>query len=114
MRQQTKAERRSSERFLMPSNICLETILNDVDVKLPIEDLSPGGALLLSPDLSESLQTGQTFDGCTLQFPGGPVRVKATVRWQLWPRVGVEFSTMNSRDLTKLLKFLDSIAVKVR
>ena len=93
-----ESDRRSSERFVLPADtpVYLEAVFNGAKVKLLVEDISTGGVLLMAPDICLSLNSGRVLHG-VLMFPEGSAEVDAVVRWQLWPRVGVQPSDAQSR-----------------
>ena len=109
-----KSNRRSNERVAIPPDapVFLEVSFNELPAKLLIEDLSLGGALLICPDIAESLDVGQSIPS-VLILPNGKVRVDATVRWRLWPRVGVQFDGISSEDRAQIAQLIESICAKV-
>src|SRR6266480_3668929 len=92
------SHRRSSERVAMPLAeipVYFETVFDGVEVSLLVENLSAGGGLLMCPDICESLEINQCLRNGVLVLPGGNPRLDAIVRWQLWPRVGVQFDNIS-------------------
>jgi hypothetical protein len=108
-----KSDRRSSERIMLPADMAvyLETSFNDAKVKLLVEDISTGGALLMAPDICLSLHSAQRLQGALI-LPDGSAKVDVIVRWQLWPRVGVQFEGVSSKASALLSKFVESLRVK--
>jgi PilZ domain len=107
------SNRRSSERIVLPADtpVYLETIFNGLKVKVLVEDISTGGVLLMAPDICLSLNSGRSLQG-VLIFPEGRAKVDAIVRWQLWPRVGVQFEGISSEASASISKLLESLRVK--
>jgi hypothetical protein len=108
-----ESERRTSERIVLPADtpVYLETFFNGAKVKLLVEDISTGGILLMAPDICLSLNSGRVLHG-VLIFPEGSTEVDAIVRWQLWPRVGVQFLAISRESSESISKFFDSLRVK--
>ncbi len=72
-----------------------------------VENLSMGGALLIAPSVCESLQPGQRFaQGVLALSPTNTPEVELIVRWQVWPRVGVQFDGLSSDAADKISQFL--------
>lgn len=108
-----KSDRRSSERIVLPADtpIYLEAIFNGAKVKLLVEDISTGGVLLMAPDICLSLNSGRVLHG-VLMFPEGSAEVDTVVRWQLWPRVGVQFLAISRESSASISKFFESLRVR--
>jgi len=110
-----KIDNRASDRVVLPTEIpvYLKTVFNGAEVHLLVEDLSVGGAMLMCPDVCESLQTGQRLRGVVITLPDSHARVDFIVRWQLWPRVGVEFDKLSPETMAKISQFLASLHVLI-
>jgi len=91
--------------------VFLEVTFNELPAKLLVEDLSVGGALLMCPDIAETLDVGQCIPS-VLVLPSGRVRVDATVRWRLWPRVGIQFEGISSEDEKRIAQLIESLCVR--
>src|SRR5213075_793080 len=97
--QSTYLNRRSSERVaLSPEQpVYFQTVFDGFEVSMLVENLSMGGALLMCPGISESLHTGSHLsDGVLVLSKADSPRVDVIVRWQLWPRVGVQFENIST------------------
>jgi hypothetical protein len=108
------SERRSTERFVMSAErpVYFRTIHDGVEVLMLVENLSMGGALLMCPGIYESLRPGQRLsDGALVLSEANCPRVDVIVRWQFWPRIGVQFDGL-TRDaagqISELIETLQS------
>jgi hypothetical protein len=113
MRQNEKpyTEQRSSERVPLPTDppVYLETIFDRAAVSMLVENLSSGGALLMCPDVCESLETGQCLRNGILVLPEGvSAGINVIVRWKLWPRVGVQFDGITPKAAHQIEELLGS------
>src|SRR5262245_50625012 len=93
----SNANRRSSTRIMMQpgQEVYVQATLNDgTEISLLVENLSAGGALLMCPGMF--LHPDKRLDDCLLVLPDfGDVRLNLVVRWQVWPRVGVQFDHLS-------------------
>ena len=104
-------ERRSFERFGMQSgsSAYIQTELNGAQVGLFIEDLSLGGAGLIWPDNPGNLRTGDRLPNCALVLPdSNPIPVQVVIRWQVWPKIGVEFDQLSEDARRQISQFLQA------
>jgi len=104
--------RRSSERVEMPAErpVYILTFVDGGEVCLFVENLSMGGALLMCPDICESLRAGQRLsDGVLVLSGADSTNVNVIVRWQLWPRIGVQFDSISHDAAAKISQLLRSL-----
>jgi len=104
--------RRSSERVALPAErpVYFTTAVDGMEVCLFVENLSMGGALLMCPDICESLRTGQRLsNGVLVLSDANSTQVNLIVRWQLWPRVGVQFDGISHDANAKISQLLRSL-----
>jgi c-di-GMP-binding flagellar brake protein YcgR len=108
-----KSNRRSRERFVIPAEIpvYLQTVFNEFRITLLVEDLSIGGALLICPDICESLEIGQCLHGLLI-MPCGKASVDVIVRWRVWPRVGVQFDGISPEVGAQISQVIDAVSAK--
>jgi hypothetical protein len=110
--QESYLNRRSSERVPMPAErpVYFLTVVDGAEVCLFVENLSMGGALFMCPDICESLRTGQRLsEGVLVLSDSDTTRVNVIVRWQLWPRVGVQFDGISHDAAAKISQLLRSL-----
>jgi len=75
-----------------------------------VENLSADGALLICPAIS-GLQNGQCLrDGELALSDKNTVRLNVIVRWQLWPRIGVQFDNLSPEAARQISQLLEKIA----
>jgi len=111
---QPNDERRSADRVGIPSEqpVYIETVLDGKEVGLLVENFSTGGALLICPEGSDSLQAGKRLPNCLLVLPqSGRIRLNATIRWHVWPKVGVQFDPISADARDRISRFLQAIEV---
>jgi PilZ domain-containing protein len=104
-------ERRSFERFGMQSGNSpyIQTELNGAQVGLFIEDLSLGGAGLIWPDNPGNLRPGDHLPKCSIVLPEAePIPVQVVIRWQVWPKIGVEFDGLSENARHRIARFLQA------
>jgi len=104
--------RRSSERVPMAPErpVYFQTVVDGAEVCLFVENLSMGGALLMCPDICETLRTGQRIpDGVLVLSDADSTNVNVIVRWQFWPRVGVQFDGISHEAAAKISQLLRSL-----
>ena len=105
------SERRSSDRVALQSGspVYIETEVNGTQVGLFIEDLSVGGAGLIWPDNPGNLRAGDQLPNCALVLPGiDPIPVQVIVRWQVWPKIGVQFERLSDGARRQISQFLQA------
>ena len=103
------SERRSSERIPLSREtpVYFRAFHDGTDAEMLVENLSMGGALLMAPGVCESLLPGQRLPNCALALSEAEtVQVDVIVRWQLWPRVGVQFDGLSSDAADQISTFL--------
>ena len=111
---QPNEDRRSADRVGIPSEkpVYIETVLDGKEVGLLVENFSTGGALLICPEGSDSLQAGKHLPNCLLVLPqSGHIRLNATIRWHVWPKVGVQFDSISADARDRISRFLQAIEV---
>jgi|SRR6266404_3450134 len=104
--------RRSSERVPMPAErpVYFLTVVDGSEVCLFVENLSMGGALLMCPDICEALHTGQRLSDAVLVLSDADkTNLNVVVRWQLWPRIGVQFDGLSHEATAKLSQLLRAL-----
>jgi len=104
--------RRSSERVAMPAErpVYFLTVVDGTEVCLFVENLSMGGALLMCPDICETLHTGQRLSGGVLVLSDADrTNLNLVVRWQLWPRIGVQFDGLSHEATAKISQLLRAL-----
>ena len=75
-----------------------------------VENLSMGGALLMCPAIYGSVQNGQCLPEGELVLSGkNSPRVNVVVRWQMWPRIGVEFDNLSPDTASKISELLETL-----
>ena len=112
MQEPPYSNRRSSERVAMPVErpVYFVTVVDGMEISLYVENLSMGGALLMCPDICESLRNGQRLsDGVLVLSDANSTNVNVIVRWQLWPRVGVQFDGISHDAAAKISQLLRSL-----
>ena len=82
------------------------------EVYMLVENLSLGGALLMAPGIYDPLQPGQRLPEGALVFAddSGP-NVTVIVRWQFWPRIGVQFDGLSDHAGAQIRLLLESLPV---
>jgi hypothetical protein len=88
--------------------VYLDMTFDWAELSMLVENLSSGGALLMCPDVCESLETGQCLQEGVLVSPRGLTVINVIVRWKLWPRVGVEFDRISSTAAAQIANLLES------
>ena len=104
--------RRSAERVPMSPEkpVYAQLVFEGIALNIFVENLSTGGALLLCPDICESLQVGRRLaDGMLVLPDTEKALVDVIVRWKLWPRVGVQFDGISPQTTAQLSLFLESL-----
>jgi hypothetical protein len=94
---------------MLPSGtpVYIQARLNGHIANLLVENLSSGGATLISPDDGE-LRNGDALPFSALVLPEGPaIPVTPIVRWTMWPRIGVEFESISDEKEREIARFLD-------
>ena len=87
-----------------------QLLFEGAELNIFVENLSTGGALLLCPDICESLQVGRRLaDGMLVLPDTEKALVDVIVRWKLWPRVGVQFDGISPQTTAQLSLFLESL-----
>lgn len=113
MHEQPNEERRSVERVSSDKPIYIEVVLDGKEVGLLVENFSIGGALLICPEGSDALQAGKRFRECQLVLPDfGRIPINATIRWHVWPKVGVQFDPISNDASALISRFLQAIEVQ--
>src|SRR5207247_30798 len=111
---QPNDERRSADRVGIPSEqpVYIQTVLDGKEVGLLVENFSTGGALLICPEGSDSLQAGKHLPNCLLVLPqSGHIRLNATIRWHVWPKVGGEVDSHRGAGADRTARFLPASEV---
>jgi hypothetical protein len=75
-----------------------------------VENLSMGGALLMCPVIYNSLQHGQCLPDVELVLSDtNSPRVNVVVRWQFWPRIGVQFDNLSANAASQISQSLETL-----
>jgi hypothetical protein len=75
-----------------------------------VENISTGGALLMCPAIYNSVQPGQQLtDGELVLADANNPRVDVIVRWQFWPRIGVQFEKLSPDAASQISKLIESL-----
>jgi hypothetical protein len=110
--QSKNSNRRSAERVpISPEKpVYAQLVFEGIKLNIFVENLSTGGALLLCPDICESLNIGRRLADGVLVLPDTEeASVDVIVRWKLWPRVGVQFDGISPETTAQLSLFLESL-----
>jgi hypothetical protein len=109
------SDRRSGPRIPISTDtpVYLETVFDGADVTLLVENLSTGGALLMCPEICESLQPGECLPDGVMTLPGGTAGVNVVVRWTFWPRAGVQFEGISTEAAEQIAEFLESLRCQI-
>jgi len=85
-------------------------VFEGISLNIFVENLSTGGALLMCPDICESLHIGRRLaHGVLVLSDAERALVDVVVRWKLWPRVGVQFDGISTQTTAQLSQFLESL-----
>ena len=106
------SNRRSSERFVISGekSVYFRTVHGGIEFRMLVENLSMGGALLMCPAIYESIQTGECLsDGELVLSDSNSLRVNAIIRWQFWPRIGVQFDQLSWDAAAQISQLLESL-----
>ena len=104
------SERRLHPRFVMSGErpVYVRAIHDDQEIHMLVENLSMGGALLMCPAVYGSLQNGQCLhDAELILSEAGSPRVNLNVRWQFWPRIGVQFDALSAAASSQISQLLE-------
>lgn len=105
-------EQRSHPRFVTKQPVYVRTVHEGNEFQMLIENLSLGGASLMCPSIYGLLQNGQCLRSAELVLSNGNTpRMSLIIRWQLWPRLGVEFDNLSpdaAWQISELLETLNS------
>jgi hypothetical protein len=96
----------------MSSNqpVYLRIVHEGQNLRILVEDLSMGGALLMCPVLSNSIQNGQCLrDGELVLSEGEKAQVNVVARWQIWPRIGVQFDNLSPDAASRISRLLETL-----
>ena len=107
-----RPERRTNPRFIMSSNqpVYLQLVHEGQNLCVLVEDLSMGGALLMCPAIYNSIQNGQCLrDGELVLSEGERPQVNVVVRWQFWPRIGVQFDNLSPDAASRISRLLETL-----
>ena len=90
--------------------VYLRAVHDGNEFEMLVENLSMGGALLMCPAIYGLLQDGQRLaDGeLTLSGEKNP-RVNVIVRWQLWPRLGVQFDNLSVDAASRISQMIETL-----
>ena len=104
-------EQPSSPRFVMSAErpVYLRTVHDGHECEMLVENVSMSGAVLMCPAIYGSLQDGQRLpDGELILSGANNLRVNAIVRWQLWPRLGVEFDNLSAEAASQISQLIET------
>ncbi len=101
-----------SPRFVMSAErpVYLRAIHDGNELQMLVENLSMGGALLMCPVIYGSLHNGQCLPDAELVLSDrNSPRVNIIVRWQLWPRIGVQFDNLSANAASQISQSLETL-----
>ena len=104
-------DRRSVERVAMRTDkpVYIEANVDGSDVAMLVENLSTGGATVIYPEDSESLQPGKYLQESAINLgDSGRFSVTAVIRWRIWPKLGIQFDRISDNARSQIERFLGS------
>jgi hypothetical protein len=89
--------------------VYLRAVHDGNELRMLVENLSMGGALLMCPVIYGSLHSGQCIPNAELVLSEtNSPRVNVIVRWQLWPRIGVQFDQLSADAASQISELLET------
>ena len=110
------SERRLHPRFVMSGErpVYVRAIHDDQEIHMLVENLSMGGALLMCPAIYGSLHDGQCLPDAELVLSEANIpRINLSVRWQFWPRIGVQFDAISADAASQISQLLETQVVSI-
>ena len=90
--------------------VYLRAVHDGREFDMLVENLSMGGALLMCPAIYGSLKDGQHLpDGELILSGSNNPRVNVIVRWQLWPRLGVQFDNLSGDAASQISQLIGTL-----
>jgi c-di-GMP-binding flagellar brake protein YcgR len=108
-------DRRLAQRVALTSSrpAYIQTWWNGAEAALLVENLSAGGATLICPERAELVGEGEQLPDSILVLPLGPrISVRPIVRWHIWPRIGVQFESIEEDSQQQITKFLRRVKLE--
>ena len=105
-------EQRSHPRFVTSAEhpVYVRTVHEGNEFQMLVENLSMGGASLMCPSTYGLLQNGQCLRSAEMFLSNGNrPRMSLIIRWQLWPRLGVEFDNVSPEDAWQISELLETL-----
>ena len=100
--------------MLAEQPVYLRIVHDGHEFMMLVENLSMGGALLMCPAIYGSVQDGQCLPDGELMLSGASnPGVNVIVRWQLWPRLGVQFDNLSLDAASQISQLIETLECPV-
>jgi c-di-GMP-binding flagellar brake protein YcgR len=108
----SKGERRAFRVSVVPRDpVRWAVTIDEAKVNPVVDELSIGGARLMSVKYFDLFYEGQILGPGTLPLDGiGTLSVSGVVKWKNFPQIGIEFVDMTENESEKLFRYLFKIS----